>query len=98
MRILTVVVVFFFTRLQGARPALAKREIYWYLPNRVREIPRNLMPHAIEIDYLCTHQVSWNTTTVSYQRYVSALRHFASSYTIRRLLSFRLRSSHDIKH
>ena len=36
IRICTVVVVLFFTRLQGARPALAKREIYWYLPNRVR--------------------------------------------------------------
>jgi len=34
----TVVVVFCFTRFQGARPALAKHEFYWYLPNRVREI------------------------------------------------------------
>jgi len=35
-------VVLFFTCLQGARPVLAKREFYWYLPNRVREIPTQL--------------------------------------------------------
>jgi len=39
IRICTVVVVLFFTRLQGARTALAKRELHWYLPNRVRQIP-----------------------------------------------------------
>jgi len=39
IRICTVVVVLFFTHLQGARTALAKRELHWYLPNRVRQIP-----------------------------------------------------------
>jgi len=39
IRICTVVVVLFFTRLQGACTALAKRELHWYLPNRVRQIP-----------------------------------------------------------
>ena len=48
IRICTVVVVLFFTRLQGARPALAKREIYWYLPNRVREIPTLPSPQSLD--------------------------------------------------
>jgi len=39
IKICTVVVVLFFTHLQGARTALAKRELHWYLPNRVRQIP-----------------------------------------------------------
>ena len=39
IRICTVVVVLFFTRFQGAHTALAKCELHWYLPNRVRQIP-----------------------------------------------------------